>query len=288
MGKGGRWRGAHGLDTWWGDGTRMPRMGHGFKGFYRMYRILQDAQDFRGMEHGCHGWDTDLRDSVLIWRDLGEIQRRWIIVHSLSFIVHRSNSYLFFHWTCNNIKSLIYLCATKNPGLPLIQSRLSRKREHCLGVKATPAKKPFPYYLFYWSATPCGYGVRGWAFLLGCLVGLDPAMGGAVASCGYGCRVYSMVVRGCAGTGWDTNVPPVCTKSVPFSNNQAERDIRCLKTKQKAATNFQALKGAKYYARIQSFTSTFRKHSMSVSRTWSMWLIEKLSLFRLAKFYTMK
>ena len=54
------------------------------------------------------------------------------------------------------------------------------------------------------------------------------------------------------------------TEGVPFSNNQAERDIRCLKTKQKVATNFQTVKGAKHYARIQSFTSTLRKHSMNV------------------------
>jgi transposase len=53
-------------------------------------------------------------------------------------------------------------------------------------------------------------------------------------------------------------------EGVPFSNNQAERDIRCLKTKQKVATNFQTIKGAKHYARIQSFTSTLRKHSMNV------------------------
>ena len=53
-------------------------------------------------------------------------------------------------------------------------------------------------------------------------------------------------------------------KGVPFSNNQAERDIRCLKTKQKVSTNFQTLRGAQHYARIHSFTSTLRKHSMSV------------------------
>lgn len=53
-------------------------------------------------------------------------------------------------------------------------------------------------------------------------------------------------------------------ENVPFSNNQAERDIRCLKTKQKVATNFQTLKGARQHARIQSFTSTLRKHSMNV------------------------
>lgn len=53
-------------------------------------------------------------------------------------------------------------------------------------------------------------------------------------------------------------------EGVPFFNKQAERDIRCLKTKQKVATNFQTFKGAQQYARIQSFTSTLRKHSMSV------------------------
>ena len=53
-------------------------------------------------------------------------------------------------------------------------------------------------------------------------------------------------------------------ENVPFSNNQAERDIRCLKTKQKAATNFQTFIGAQHYAGIQSYTSTLRKQSMNV------------------------
>jgi transposase len=51
---------------------------------------------------------------------------------------------------------------------------------------------------------------------------------------------------------------------IPFTNNQAERDIRCLKTKQKAANSFRTLKGAQNYARIQSFVSTLRKHKMNV------------------------
>jgi hypothetical protein len=55
-------------------------------------------------------------------------------------------------------------------------------------------------------------------------------------------------------------------KEVPFSNNQAGHDIRCLKTKQKVATNFQTIKGAKQCARIYFFTSTLRKHSMNVFR----------------------
>jgi transposase len=51
---------------------------------------------------------------------------------------------------------------------------------------------------------------------------------------------------------------------VPFTNNQAERDIRCLKTKQKVATSFRTFDGAKTYARIQSVVSTLRKHDMNV------------------------
>jgi transposase len=51
---------------------------------------------------------------------------------------------------------------------------------------------------------------------------------------------------------------------VPFTNNQAERDIRSLKTKQKVATSFRTFKGAQNHARIQSFVSTVRKHKMNV------------------------
>lgn len=54
------------------------------------------------------------------------------------------------------------------------------------------------------------------------------------------------------------------TEHIPFTNNQAERDIRCLKTKQKVATSFRTFDGAKTYARIQSVVSTLRKHDMNV------------------------
>ncbi len=54
------------------------------------------------------------------------------------------------------------------------------------------------------------------------------------------------------------------TDGIPFTNNQAERDIRCLKTKQKVATSFRTFTGAQHYARIQSFVSTSRKHRMNV------------------------
>jgi transposase len=51
---------------------------------------------------------------------------------------------------------------------------------------------------------------------------------------------------------------------VPFTNNQAERDIRPLKTKQKVANSFRTPKGAQNHARIQSFVSTLRKHNLNV------------------------
>ncbi len=51
---------------------------------------------------------------------------------------------------------------------------------------------------------------------------------------------------------------------VPFSNNQAERDIRPLKTKQKVAGCFRTEQGADRYARIQGFISTCRKHQLNV------------------------
>lgn len=54
------------------------------------------------------------------------------------------------------------------------------------------------------------------------------------------------------------------TQIIPFTNNQAERDIRGLKTKQKVATAFHTFNGAQQYARIQAVISTLRKHNMNV------------------------
>jgi transposase len=59
---------------------------------------------------------------------------------------------------------------------------------------------------------------------------------------------------------------------VPFSNNQAERDVRPVKTKQKVAGCFRTSTGVDCYARIQGFISTCRKNNFNVFN-------ELLSLF---------
>lgn len=62
-----------------------------------------------------------------------------------------------------------------------------------------------------------------------------------------------------------TGVPAFAfEKEVPFTNNQAERDLRCLKVKQKVSNSFRKKKGAENYARIQGFIETVRKHKLNV------------------------
>lgn len=51
---------------------------------------------------------------------------------------------------------------------------------------------------------------------------------------------------------------------VPFTNNQAERDLRASKVKQRIAGSFRTRQGADHYARITSFVSTARKQHRHV------------------------
>jgi transposase len=52
--------------------------------------------------------------------------------------------------------------------------------------------------------------------------------------------------------------------NLPFTNNEAERAFRMIKTRLKISGCFRTLAGARRHARIRSYVSTLRKHSLSV------------------------
>lgn len=54
---------------------------------------------------------------------------------------------------------------------------------------------------------------------------------------------------------------------IPFTNNQAERDLRPAKVKQKVSGSFRTTHGAARYARLQGFVSTCRKQQRPVFHT---------------------
>ena len=55
--------------------------------------------------------------------------------------------------------------------------------------------------------------------------------------------------------------------TVPFTNNQAERDGRMMKLRQKISGGFRSLQGAMDFALIRSFVSTARKQGWNMLQT---------------------
>ncbi len=56
----------------------------------------------------------------------------------------------------------------------------------------------------------------------------------------------------------------LCRPEVPFTNNQAEQDIRMVKLRQKISGGFRTINGARNMCRIRGFISTCRKQGLNI------------------------
>jgi transposase len=65
---------------------------------------------------------------------------------------------------------------------------------------------------------------------------------------------------------------------VPFTNNEAERDLRMVKLKQKVSGCLRTEAGADDFAVIRSFISTVRKHKLNILDSIKMALHQQINL----------
>jgi transposase len=65
-------------------------------------------------------------------------------------------------------------------------------------------------------------------------------------------------------------------KDIPFTNNQAERDLRMLKVKEKISGCFRGKSSLKDFLRLRSFLSTMKKQQLPLLE--SLYLIQVLDV----------